>query len=121
VLVRLLVEDDQAQARMARDTLSQGCIISSTVLIEVEWVLRSYYRWPRDVIAEALGEIIDLPTVTVNSINVRWAIGRFAEGADFADMMHIVSAQGATGFATFDRRVGKDAGPDSPVVVETLI
>ncbi len=121
MLARLLVEDDQAQAEIARDTLSRDCIISSTVLIEAEWVLRSLYRWPRDAIAASLREIIDLPSVTVDSVNIRWAIDRFSKGADFADMMHIASAQGATSFATFDRRVDKDAGPKSPVRVETLI
>ncbi|MES2058507.1 MAG: type II toxin-antitoxin system VapC family toxin [Pseudomonadota bacterium] len=120
VLIRLMVEDDKAQLVIARDLLSRDCSISATVLLEVEWVLRSFYRWPREVIAESLGEIIDLPTVSVSPTGVRWAIDRFAQGADLADMMHIASALGATAFATFDRQVGRHAGANSPVPIETL-
>lgn len=41
-------------------------------------------------------------------------------GADFADMMHVGAAEGASSFVTFDRKLERRAGPDSPVAIETL-
>ena len=43
------------------------------------------------------------------------------QGADWADMMHIVAATGAAPvFATFDKAIARKAGGESPVPVETL-
>ena len=51
---------------------------------------------------------------------VTWSIERFVEGADIADMIHLVAACRTAGFYTFDRRVARAAGPDSPIPIETL-
>ena len=47
-----------------------------------------------------------------------WAIDRLEAGADFADMMHIATAAGATSFATFDRGVEQKAGTAPPISIE---
>jgi predicted nucleic-acid-binding protein len=49
---------------------------------------------------------------------VRWAIERFAAGADFADMIHIVAARGAVAFVSFESRLSKLAGTASPMPIE---
>ena len=38
--------------------------------------------------------------------------------AEIADMLHVVAAKGSTGFASFERRLARQAGPDTPVPIE---
>jgi predicted nucleic-acid-binding protein len=118
--VRALVDDDPVQSATARDILRQPCIITVTALLETEWVLRSNYRWPRRKIAAVLTDVIDLPNAAIVPPAMRWAIQRYADGADFADMAHIALSDGAATFATFDRALAKQAGRETPVPIETL-
>jgi predicted nucleic-acid-binding protein len=90
------------------------------VLVETEWVLRSLYHWDRKAIADVLSELADLPNLTVAPARLRWAIERFAAGADFADMIHLAAAEGLERFVTFDRGVARKAGRDTPLPIETL-
>ena len=56
VLVRLLIEDDPAQTRRARKLVDaavagqEAVLVSLSVLLETEWVLRSRYELPRGTI-----------------------------------------------------------------------
>lgn len=120
VLVRFLTGDDPAQAAVAADRIMQGFILLPTVLVETEWVLRASYRWPRERIAAALRDVIDLPEAFGQPATINWVIDRFAAGADFADMMHVSMAAEADLFLTFDRRIEQIAGDSSPVAVMTL-
>ena len=119
-MVRALVDDDPDQSPRARDLLTHDFALSASVLVEIEWVLRSQYRWSRAAIAKALTELSDLPALVDAPPDLAWAIDRFAAGADFADMIHLVSAGAATRFVTFDRRLKKRAGPDTPLPIEML-
>lgn len=105
---------------MAKAVLSRDFALLPSVLLETEWVLRSSYKWPRARIGEALAMLIDLPTLREAPLGIGWAIERFASGADFADMLHLAAAGAAEGFVTFDRRLAKAAGQDTPVPIETL-
>lgn len=118
--MRYLVEDDALQARIARQVVDRGCYLSATVLLETAWVLRSRYGWPRDVIAMALTGFTDTPTVTVASDRFGWALGRYASGADLADMLHIAESAMTDQFATFDRKIARQVGADTPIPIETL-
>jgi len=121
VVIRYLTADDPVQTPIATETLRSGFVLPVTVLMESEWVLRSVYRWPRDRIATAFAEMIDLPTALSVPEGCGWALARFAQGADLADMLHVVTATGsASAFATFDAGVAALAGADSPLSVETL-
>ena len=111
VLVRFLTGDDLAQAAVAADRIRQGFILLPTVLVETEWVLRASYGWPRERIAAALLDVIDLPEAVLD---------RFAAGADFAEMMHVSMAAEADLFLTFDRRIERTVGDSPPVAVMTL-
>ena len=70
VLVRLLVEDDAAQAARARrlvEACSEAgdvCLVSIPVLCELEWVLESVYRAPRADVEEAVRSL-DFPSLTI--------------------------------------------------------
>lgn len=122
IIVRLIVRDHPEQAACAEKLVEEPVFLSSTVLLETTWVLGSSYRLDRATIAAALLALLDLPTISVeDEALVRWAIGRYAQDdADIADMLHLVEARGAKGFATFDRAIGQDAGDQSPIPVIVL-
>jgi len=112
--------DDIAQTRVARSIIDEDFIVTATVLIETAWVLRSRYGWNRAALAQGLRMVIDLPHAVSTPDHAAWAIDQLEAGADFADMMHIATAAGATRFATFDRGIAKRAGPATPIPIETL-
>lgn len=121
VVLRWLVEDDQAQCAIAREVFEQPVALSWTVLLEAAWVLRSRYRFSDAETAELLGRLLEVDTVFVpDSKLVLWALRRFSGGADIADMIHIAAAFPHDAFATFDRSIARAAGPDSPLAIETL-
>ena len=121
ILVRLIVIDNQEQYGIALDAISNNVIIPVTVLLETGWVLSSQYAMTRDAIMAALSALMDFPTIHVaDEPGVRWALARYAAGADLADMLHLVAAGEATGFVTFDRKIAAAAGSDTPVSIETL-
>ena len=112
--------DDAGQARIARSIIDEDFILTATVLIETAWVLRSLYGWNRAALVQGLRMVIDLPHAINVPDHAAWAIDRLEAGADFADMMHIATAAGATSFATFDRGVAKKTGTAAPIPIETL-
>ncbi len=113
VLVRILVEDDAAQARRARalvDRADDDCaalFVSVVVLCETAWVLRSGYRATRTAIATALSGIVLCEQFEIeNRDEVKRAISAFENGrGDFADYVirEVALARGAVAVATFDR------------------
>lgn len=121
ILARFVLADDPRQAALAAGVLRDPCYIADTVLLETAWLLSSRFALGRDVLAATLRDLIDLPNVTVSDLaGLRWAIERFAQGADFADMLHVHAARGTDAFVSFEKRLARLAGPDSPVVIETL-
>jgi predicted nucleic-acid-binding protein len=90
------------------------------VLVETDWVLRSFYGWNRTQRAAGFRILLDFPNAVDVPKYAGWAVERMKAGADFADMMHVAGAAGASSFATFDRKLERRTGSDSPVVVETL-
>jgi predicted nucleic-acid-binding protein len=55
MLVRLLVNDDLAQAEQAAALIdaSSACFVPITVALELEWVLRGAYKLPRESVISA--------------------------------------------------------------------
>lgn len=111
VLVRFLVRDDAEQAARAASLIRADEIrISKTVLLETEWVLRSLYGFSPSSLAGALRALAGLRTVFLeDELAVARALDWFTEGLDFADALHLASAGNAKQFATFDRRLAKQA------------
>jgi len=109
VLVRFLVRDDVKQAARAASLLrAEEIWISKTVLLETEWVLRSLYGFSTHSLAGALRALAGLRTVFLeDGLAVAKALDWFKEGLDFADALHLASVEGATQFATFDRKLAK--------------
>jgi predicted nucleic-acid-binding protein len=121
VLVRLVTNDDAAQAaRAVRLFASEDVFVPKTVLLEMEWVLRGAYQLDRSAIAGVIERLLDTPSLSVEAAEaVRSALGWFLGGMDLADALHLSSSQGvAERFATFDRKLVKRAhqAEDAPLV-----
>ena len=90
-------------------------------MLELGWLLQSRYGMDREATKRSLLDVVGIETVRLaNQDMMIWAIERFAEGADLADMIHIISSGEAQAFATFDRKIAKHTGPDSPIPIEVL-
>jgi predicted nucleic-acid-binding protein len=104
VIVRYLVADEPEQFRRATALIEgEAVFISSTVVLEAEWVLRVSYRLDRAAILGALRRFADLPTVAFeNLIILAQALDWAEQGMDFADALHLAGAAGCDAFASFD-------------------
>ena len=112
VVVRLVVADDARQTAAARRLLeAETVMVSTTVLLESEWVLRSAYGLSRERARKALKSFCGLPAVCLSDEKrVAQAFGLCDGGMDFADALHVASAIGSDAFVTFDRALRKKAG-----------
>jgi predicted nucleic-acid-binding protein len=122
IVVRLIVGDDPAQLAAARALLDEHqFFVPLTVLLETEWVLRSRYLYSRGSVVQALKGFSLLEGVALQHGKLsEWAIERHGEGADFADVVHLVASGEAEALATFDDGVAKGAGAKPPLPILTL-
>ncbi|MFM9969939.1 MAG: type II toxin-antitoxin system VapC family toxin [Burkholderiales bacterium] len=117
VLVRAFVQDDAAQGARAQACLNaQPVYIPVTVVLELEWVLRSRYGYSPKAIAEVMEKLAILEnTVVGEQAAVAAAAGKLRQGWDFADALHHALAAGCEDFATFDTGLAKRAGRDASI------
>lgn len=121
VLARFVLKDDPVQSPLAEAALAQPCFASDTVLLELAWLLSSQYDFDRPDLASVMADLVDLPDLEISDRDsMLWAIERFARGADFADVVHIATSRHADCFATFEKRLDKFAGPNTPLMIERL-
>lgn len=122
VLVRLLTEDDETQTRIAKRVMAAGdTFISSTVLLETEWVLRGAYRFARTELNLALRAVGGVRGVAFEAPDVvAKALDMHRDGMDFADAFHLASASHCEAFVTFDRKFAKRAKALGAPPVEVL-
>ncbi len=106
VLVRYYLRDDAAQARIATSILSGGDVfIPKTVILELEWVLRSVAGQPADKVKDCLAHLIALPGVTIEDHDeVEAALLHCRQGIDFADALHLAASHACSELLTFDDR-----------------
>ncbi len=111
VLVRAIVNDDTAQSARAIALLTDHDIyIPVTVVLELEWVLRSRYAFAPKVVAQAIAKITALGNVVVGErAAVLAATARAAQGWDFADALHLALSEGCDDFTTLDADLAKRA------------
>lgn len=113
VIVRLVTDDDPAQADRAEKVFRQRgpVLLTRTVLLEAEWVLRtSAYRLPRDRILSIFRKLLGFPGLVVDDRPaVVRALAWFEAGLDFADALHLASSAAATEFVTFDQKLARRA------------
>ena len=111
VLVRCIVLDDAVQAAIGKRLLQHpgGFLLSKTVLLELESVLRAAYRVQRERIHAALMTLCGLPGAEVESaLAVAQALADYAAGLDFADALHLASSPADEGFISFDAKLVRD-------------
>lgn len=111
VLARYFVASSDApsqkQSAAAKRLMESGkpLYVSKSVVLELEWVLRGYYKCsPKDVLA-VLAHLLALPHMEVEDrVAVELAAAALGDGFDFADALHHASARHCSSMATFDDR-----------------
>ena len=127
VLVRLLVEDDPAQAKRARDAVTRGVrdaegkaafFVPAVALCELVWVLDSRYRIPKAEIVSALrGLLLARGLEVEDGAAARAALDRYERGrGDFADYLMREAARraGCPVVLTFERKLLREEGFRAP-------
>ncbi len=111
IVVRYLTGDDPDQSARAREIINGGQVfVPTTVILEVEWVLRHSYGYTPARVIESLEAFCGLPTVTLNDEQViSAALDLAAQKADLADALHFFECSHCDAFVTFDRKFTKIA------------
>jgi predicted nucleic-acid-binding protein len=113
VVVRLLVGDDEAQQRAARDYLKRRSSrddpawVNRVVIVETVWVLEQSYRYTRAQVVGALERLLDTAELSFENHDlVRGAVAAYRKGAGFADALVAAgnAAAGCSTTITFDAR-----------------
>jgi predicted nucleic-acid-binding protein len=120
VLVRYVVQDDQAQLAEARRLIrkcvadGQTLFVPVTVALELEWVLRASFEYAKDEVMETLSSLFSAAELIFESErSLEVALQLYRNGsADFADCLHIALAAqaGELPLRTFDKRAAKVSG-----------
>ena len=97
----------QQQSTLARKLIESGkrLYVSKSVVLELEWVLRGYYKSTTADVLAVLRHIRAMPNVEIEDrVAVELAIDALDDGFDFADALHHASYRQCTSVATFDDR-----------------
>jgi predicted nucleic-acid-binding protein len=120
VLVRFLVRDDEVQFEKARKLIKREVaagrrvFVSQLVLLETEWVLRSRYSLPKNLIIETISRLLNATDVRFeDEPAIEEALFMWKDAtADFADCL--IGAKnrrlGCRASATFDAKASKLPG-----------
>jgi len=120
VLVRYIVRDDARQLAAARRLISR-CVaegstlfVPVTVVLELEWVLRSSFGFGKDDVLLALSSLFSAADLSFESERaLEVALQLFRKGsAGFADCLHVALATqaGEQPLWTFDKTAAKVDG-----------
>ena len=120
VLVRYLVQEDVAQLATAR-RLIRRCVdrgetlfVPVTVALELEWVLRSNFRFPKaDIVALLCGLLSTDELVFESEGALELGLALYVQGgADFSDCLHaaLATQAGQQPLWSFDKAASKVAG-----------
>ena len=118
VLARYYIDDHadaqaQRQRLAARRLIESGrpLMVSKSVILELEWVMRGYYGFALAEVASVLRHLLEQSHITVEDRRaVEQAIANCEAGIDFADALHHASYRSCDSVATFDdRKFGRRA------------
>ncbi|WP_293368319.1 PIN domain-containing protein [Nevskia sp.] len=120
ILVRWLVDDDAAQSAVAAGCFhtaarqQQRLFVPVTVTLELEWVLRSRYRYGKTDVQRAFNALLETRELLFQSeAAIERALHAWRNGsADFADCLHasLCSTAGHAPLLSFDARAARLAG-----------
>ena len=112
VLARYYIDDEsdaqaQRQRLAARRLIESGrpLMVSKSVVLELEWVMRGYYGFSPGEVAPVMRHLLEQTHITVEDREaVRQALANCQSGIDFADALHHASYKSCETVATFDDR-----------------
>lgn len=111
ILVRLLMQDDEAQLIKVIHLLdsAEQIAISIQSFCELVWVLYQGYAVNRQDIAFAIEKILEMPKVVVDTELVSAGLMMLKAGGDFADAVIAKDGQNLGGqlFVSFDKKAVK--------------
>jgi len=117
VLVRWLVGDDPVQTAAVRRLLQnvkerqETLFVPTTVALELEWVLRSRYRYAKPDVLRAFNALLETCELLFQDEEaLERALHLYRQGpADFADALHLgtVAAAGQEPLLTFDEKASR--------------
>lgn len=117
VLVRWLVDDDESQVSRVQTLLEAARVshtplfVPATVVLELEWVLRSRYRFEKEVVLGAFNALLETHEVEFQAeAAVERALHLYRQGAaEFADCLHagLCGAAGRSPLLTFDEKASR--------------
>ena len=120
ILVRYLVNDDAEQSAAAQRLIGQALrtqqtlFVPITVVLELEWVLRSAYGFAKPITIAALSNLLSAAELSFESERaLEVALHLYRDGAaDFADCVHaaLAAQAGETPWWTFDKAAAKLSG-----------
>jgi len=116
VFVRLLVDDDAAMAKSARDFVAGNrCRVSLTVLLEANWVFTTNFKFEPAQVLSAFEKAIALPELEFDhGDEVVDALASVRAGLEMEDALHLASLSTGDEFATFDKQFARRARRSSP-------
>lgn len=112
ILARYYIQDetDEEAARQhaaARALVESGqpLMVCKTVVLELEWVMRGYYRFEPQQVATVLHHLLSLPQVPIEDREaVALAVSTSDAGLAFTDALHHASYRDCKSMASFDDR-----------------
>ena len=112
VLARYYIDDEadneaQRQRLAARRLIESGqpLMVSKSVVLELEWVMRGYYNFDPTEVASVLRHLLVQAHITVEDRDaIEQALSNGESGIDFADALHHASYKSCDSVATFDDR-----------------
>lgn len=120
VLARWIVDDDPRQAaraqRLFEEAHEQGSLlfVPSTVMLELEWVLRSRYDFDKTAVLSAFNALLETRELEFqDEPALERALSSYRQNsADFADCLHAgqCGSAGRVPMVTFDRAAARLPG-----------
>ena len=117
VLVRWLLADDAEQAQRIQEVFRAAAsrravlFVPSTVMLELEWVLRSRYRFDKASVLQAFNALLETQELDFQAEDaLERALHAYRQGAaDFADCLHagLCAAAGRAPMLTFDEKAAR--------------
>ena len=108
LLVRLFVDDDVRQRRLAEQALASAEMVAITMpaLCELAWVLTRSYGVRNADVAAAIRGLIDVANIVVDRPAVEAGLALLDRGGDFADgvIAHQGYELGGEIFVSFDKK-----------------
>lgn len=112
ILARFYVDDPADPEAIKQRPIARRILIESpqlfiprTVILELEWLLRAFYRFDAGDFIRVVQHLLGLPNVTVEDWAVIFdALKLHGEGLDFADALHLVCSERCEVMLSFDDR-----------------